>query len=85
MTEANNINLETDKEENGITKETPPTKILRVHKKIDYYERVVIMQCGTHIPIDEISGIEGEIFNQLDGEMIQKEIRKAKYNYFGTR
>lgn len=44
MTEANNINLETEpKEENGITKETPPssmenTKILRVHKKIDYYE-----------------------------------------------
>lgn len=41
-----------------------------VIKKIDYYERVVIMRCGTHIPIDEIIGIEGDLFNQLDGNII---------------
>ena len=39
-------------------------------KKIDYYERAVIMRSGTHIPIDEIIGIEGDLFNQLDGNMI---------------
>jgi len=39
-------------------------------KKIDYYERTVIMRSGTHIPIDEIIGIEGDLFNQLDGNMI---------------
>lgn len=38
--------------------------------KIDYYERAVIMRSGTHIPIDEIIGIEGDLFNQLDGNMI---------------
>lgn len=44
MTEENNFFLETEpKEENSITKETPPspmekTKALRAHKKIDYYE-----------------------------------------------
>lgn len=41
-----------------------------VTKKIDYYERAVIMRGGTHIPIDEIIGIEGDLFNQLDGNMI---------------
>ena len=41
-----------------------------VIKKIDYYERAVIMRSGTHIPIDEIIGIEGDLFNQLDGNMI---------------
>ena len=39
-------------------------------KKIDYYERAVIMRSGTHISIDEIIGIEGDLFNQLDGKMI---------------
>ena len=39
-------------------------------KKIDSYERAVIMRSGTHIPIDEIIGIEGDLFNQLDGNMI---------------
>ena len=39
-------------------------------KKIDYYERTVIMRSGTHISIDEIIGIEGDLFNQLDGNMI---------------
>ena len=39
-------------------------------KKIDYYERAVIMRSGTHISIDEIIGIEGDLFNQLDGNMI---------------
>ena len=41
-----------------------------VIKKFDYYERAVIMRSGTHIPIDEIIGIEGDLFNQLDGNMI---------------
>lgn len=41
-----------------------------VIKKIDYHERAVIMRSGTHIPIDEIIGIEGDLFNQLDGNMI---------------
>ena len=41
-----------------------------VIKKIDYYERAVIMRSGAHIPIDEIIGIEGDLFNQLDGNMI---------------
>ena len=41
-----------------------------VNIKIDYYERAVIMRSGTHIPIDEIIGIEGDFFNQLDGNMI---------------
>ena len=39
-------------------------------KKIDSYERAVIMRSGTHISIDEIIGIEGDLFNQLDGNMI---------------
>ena len=39
-------------------------------KKIDYYERAVIMRSGTHISIDEIIGIEGDLFNQLDGNII---------------
>ena len=41
-----------------------------VIKKFDYYERAVIMRSGTHIPIDEIIGIEGDLFNQLDENMI---------------
>lgn len=32
-------------------------------KRIDEYKRVVIMSDGTVIPIDEISSIEGQIFN----------------------
>ena len=39
-------------------------------KKIDYYERTVIMRSGTHISIDEIIGIEGDLFNQIDGNII---------------
>jgi len=34
-------------------------------KKIDIYERVVIMTDGTVIPIDEIIGIEGQIFETM--------------------
>lgn len=41
-----------------------------VIKKIDYCECAVIMRCGTHIPIDEIIGIKGDLFNQLDGNII---------------
>ncbi len=34
-------------------------------KKIDSYERLVVMKDGLKIPIDEISSIEGEIFNSI--------------------
>lgn len=34
-------------------------------KKIDIYERVVIMTHGTVIPIDEIISIEGQIFDDM--------------------
>ena len=39
-------------------------------KKIDYYERTVIMRSGTHISRDEIIVIKGDFFNQLDGNII---------------
>jgi len=35
-------------------------------KKIDGYERAVIMQDGTRIPIDEIVDITGEMFRTVD-------------------
>lgn len=35
-------------------------------KKIDEYERIVVMQDGTRIPIAEIIGITGEIFQSID-------------------
>jgi hypothetical protein len=35
-------------------------------KKIDEHKRIVIMADGTTIPIDEIVGIEGAIFETLD-------------------
>jgi len=35
-------------------------------KKIDEYERVIIMTDGTSIPIDEIISIDGEIFETID-------------------
>lgn len=34
-------------------------------KKIDSYERSVIMKDGLKIPIDDINSIDGEIFNSL--------------------
>ncbi|MEA5015503.1 MAG: hypothetical protein VB099_13175 [Candidatus Limiplasma sp.] len=36
-----------------------------VAKKIDEYERVVVMTDGTVIPIDEIISIDGQMFNAL--------------------
>lgn len=36
-----------------------------VAKKIDEYERVVVMTDGTVIPIDEILSIDGRMFNTL--------------------
>ena len=36
-----------------------------VIKKIDSYERIVIMRDGLKIPIDDVNSIEGEIFNSL--------------------
>ncbi len=37
-------------------------------KKIDLYQRVVVLTDGTRIPIDEIIEIEGEIFHNLDDD-----------------
>ncbi|WP_312832969.1 hypothetical protein [Sedimentibacter saalensis] len=34
-------------------------------KKIDEYERVVVMTDGTRIPIDEIASIDGQIFETM--------------------
>ncbi|MDF2948126.1 MAG: hypothetical protein K0R07_136 [Sedimentibacter sp.] len=34
-------------------------------KKIDEYERVVVMTDGTRIPIDEVISIEGQIFETM--------------------
>lgn len=36
-------------------------------KKIDGYERTVVMEDGTRIPIDEIVDITGEMFQAVDG------------------
>lgn len=35
-------------------------------RKIDKYERVVVMQDGTRIPVEEIADITGEMFQTLD-------------------
>lgn len=35
-------------------------------KKIDEYERVIIMNDSTEIPIDEIANIDGEIFKAIE-------------------
>ena len=36
-------------------------------KKLDEYERSVVMMDGTKIPIDDIIEIDGELFNSIDG------------------
>ena len=35
-------------------------------KKVDGYERIVVMTDGTAVPIDEIIGIEGGVFETID-------------------
>ena len=35
-------------------------------KKIDEYERIVVMQDGTKVPIDDIAEVDGEIFGMLE-------------------
>ena len=40
------------------------TAITGCIKKIDTFERVVVMQAGTKIPIDHIFDIEGTIFSE---------------------
>lgn len=35
-------------------------------KKIDEYERIVVMKSGTAIPIDHIIKIDSELFNSID-------------------
>lgn len=37
-----------------------------VVKKMNTYERILIMQNGLHIPIDEIISLNGTIFNQIE-------------------
>lgn len=39
-------------------------------KKIDEYERVVVMVDGAKIPIEEIIEITGELFNDVDGFLV---------------
>ena len=39
-----------------------------VAKKINEYERIVVMNNGTTIPIDEIVGLEGAIFEALNDQ-----------------
>lgn len=46
--------------------------IMGIVKKIKGYERVVIMQDGTNIPIEEIIDLTGEIFQGLDGLRTKK-------------
>ena len=40
--------------------------IMGTVKKIEGYERVVVMQDGTRIPIEEILDITGEMFQEVD-------------------
>lgn len=35
-------------------------------KKVDEYERIVVMRDGTNVPIDDISEIDGEMFGTLE-------------------
>lgn len=39
-------------------------------KKIDEYERIVVMTGESEIPIDEISSIEGQIFENVEKELL---------------
>lgn len=50
-----------DEKKNGGTYIT----VVRSVKKIDEYERVVIMTDGTAIPIDEIISVDGQIFGSV--------------------
>lgn len=38
-------------------------------KKIDEYERIIVLQSGEHIQIDEVLQIEGELFKGMDAFM----------------
>lgn len=44
--------------------------ITGVVKKIDNYERIVMMSDGTKIPIDEIFELSGEVFSSLDNSIM---------------
>ena len=53
-------------------------------KKIEGYERTVVMQDGTRIPIEEIVDITGEIFQIVDDSLELENIENLKpigYNY----
>jgi hypothetical protein len=50
-----------DEKKNGGTY----TTVIGTVKKIDEYERVVVMTDGTWIPIDEIISIDGQIFDTM--------------------
>lgn len=45
-------------------------RVRGVVNKIDAYERVVVMQDGTRIPVDEISEIESGMFQAADAEEV---------------
>ncbi len=36
-------------------------------RKLDLYERILLMEDGTNIRMDEVMGMEGEIFSDLEG------------------
>lgn len=40
--------------------------VMGIVKKIDKYERIIVMQDGTRIPIGEIINITGEMFRNVD-------------------
>jgi hypothetical protein len=42
-------------------------------KKIDEYGRVIVMTDGTIIPVDEIIGIDGEIFESIEFQSCNEE------------
>ena len=44
-------------------------------KKIDEYERVVVMTDGTAIPIDEIISIDGQMFETMEFHSCESELR----------
>lgn len=52
--------------------------IIGVVKKIDRYERVIAMQDGTRIPIEEIIRISGELFRTMDDFLADLEEWRGK-------
>lgn len=40
-------------------------EVTGIVKKVDAFERIIVMQNGTKLPLDDILNIDGEIFNLL--------------------